>query len=69
MYPVDWANMNYAGPVMGLILVVTTAAWSLGARHYFRGPILPVRVTGEAGQEGFNVFSRAEWLSEGANKS
>lgn len=65
-YPVNWGNMNYAGPIMGLILLATTAAWFLGARRFFRGPILQIRVAGEAGQEGFTVFSRAEWLNEDA---
>lgn len=63
-YPVTWENMNYAGPVLGLILVASTATWFCGAKRYFRGPILQIRVAGEAGQESFNVFSRAEWLSE-----
>jgi len=64
VYPVNWGNMNYAGPVFGLILVITTATWFIGARHYFRGPVLQIRVAGEAGQGGGNVFSRAEWLND-----
>lgn len=63
-YPVTWGNMNYAGPILGLILVVTAMTWLLGARRYFRGPMVQIRVAGEAGQEDFTVFSRAEWLSD-----
>jgi len=61
VYPVSWANMNFAGPVLGLILVMTSAIWFLGARKHFRGPIIQIRIAGEDGQEGFTVFSRADW--------
>jgi len=63
-YPVSWANMNFAGPVLGLILIVMTVIWFLGVRKYFRGPIIQIRVAGEDGQEGFTVFGRADWLNE-----
>jgi choline transport protein len=37
--PVDGSNMNYAGPIVGVVIVVAMADWSLNGRKRFRVPV------------------------------
>ena len=35
--PVAWENMNYAGPIFGLVVVLALALWVVWARKGWRG--------------------------------
>ena len=38
MQPVTWANMNYAGPILIVVLLVALLDWSISGRKRFQVP-------------------------------
>jgi choline transport protein len=40
--PVTWVNMNYAGPVLGAVLVFGAFDWFVRGRKHFHGPTVKV---------------------------
>jgi choline transport protein len=40
--PVTWVNMNYAGPVLGAVLVFGAFDWFVRGRRHFHGPTVKV---------------------------
>ena len=38
LQPVTWENMNYAGPVMGVVLIFALLDWFLQGKRRFSGP-------------------------------
>jgi choline transport protein len=41
MLPVTKDNMNYAGPLMGAIIVLALSDWVISGRKRFRVPVMP----------------------------
>lgn len=42
MLPVTWLNMNYSGPIMGLVLIFALVDWFTFGKRRWRGPTVKV---------------------------
>ena len=63
--PLTWSNMNYAAPVLGVLLLAATVHWFFWGKKHFRGPIVAVQLRSNTGgqNEMSTVFSREAWVN------